>query len=171
MQLFRATAAAFQRDMPQVAGLSQEERLLAYAHFSAAAAGEALRDGGDLAELQERLYRNAYRLGRTPGRLLGVESVGDAMALGRLLYSILEIEFEGSEDGEIAINRCYFSRFYTPDVCRVMSAMDAGLLAGLMGGGELAFSQRITEGRPCCRAHFTPAAGPSAATPGQEQTL
>jgi hypothetical protein len=32
--------------------------------------------------------------------------------------------------------------------------MDRGLLAGLASGGELAFTERITEGRPCCRAHL-----------------
>jgi hypothetical protein len=97
-----------------------------------------------------------------PGRLLGIHSVDDVMALGRLLYSLLDIEFQGSSSGEIMISRCYFSGYYSPEVCRVMSAMDHGLLAGLAGGGKLVFSQRITEGHACCRAHFTVAARPSA---------
>ena len=50
-----------------------------------------------------------------------------------------------------------------------MSAMDRGLLAGLAGGGELAFSQRITEGHPCCRARFALAGNPSSARPWEEQ--
>ena len=164
-QLFRSTAAAFRCDMPRLSGLSREQCLLEYARFTADRAEEALRDGSDLSELQGRLYRNAYRLGRAPGWLLRVRSVDDVMALGRFLYGILDIDFEGSGSGEITIGRCYFSSFYSPEVCQVMSAMDRGLLAGLAGAGELVFMERITEGRPCCRAHFTLAAGPSVAQP------
>jgi hypothetical protein len=163
VQLFQATAAAFRCEMPALRGLSREQCLLAYARFTADRAEEVLRHGDDPAELQERLYRNAYRLGRMPGRLLGVRSVDDVMALGRLLYGILDIEFYGSGSGEITISRCYFSSFYSPEVCRVMSAMDRGLLAGLAGAGDLVFIQRITEGQPCCRGHFTLAASPSSA--------
>jgi hypothetical protein len=173
-QLFRATAAAFQADMPRLSGLSREQCLLAYARFTANQAEEALRQGGDLSELQKRLYRNAYRLGRTPGWLLRVRSVDDVMALGRFLYDVLDIDFHGGDggsgSGEITISRCYFSSFYSPEVCQVMSAMDRGLLAGLAGGGELVFSQRITEGHACCRAGFTLAGAPSSARPWQEQT-
>jgi hypothetical protein len=169
VQLFHATASAFQADMPRLSGLSWEQCLLAYAWFTADRADEALRQGGDLSELQERLYRNAYRLGRTPGWLLGIHSVDDVMALGRFLYGILDIEFQGNGSGEITIGRCYFSSFYRPEVCQVMSAMDHGLLASLAGTGELVFTQRITEGWPCCRAHFTLAGSPSSARLLQEQ--
>ncbi len=155
LQLFGATAAAYQCGMPRLSGLSREQCLLAYARCTAEAAEVALRDETGLAALQERLYRNAYRLGRTPGRLLRVHDVAGVMALARSFYGILDIDFVGNERGEIAIGRCYFSSYYTPDVCRLMSAMDRGLLAGLAGGGELAFSERITEGRACCRARFT----------------
>jgi hypothetical protein len=155
VQLFGATAAAFQASMPSLSGLSHEQCLLAYARFTVDRAAEALANGGSLLELQERLYRNAYRLGRMPGRLLRVRTVDDVVVLGRFLYGTLDIDFTGSGSGQITIRRCYFSDFYTPQVCQLMSAMDRGLLAGLAGGGELVFTARITEGRPCCRAHFT----------------
>jgi general L-amino acid transport system permease protein len=45
-----------------------------------------------------------------------------------------------------------------------------GLLAGLAGGGELVFIERITEGQPCCRACFTLAGSSSSAQSWQEQT-
>lgn len=174
VQLFRATAAAFQADMPRLSGLSREQCLLAYARFTAERADEALRQGDDLPGVQARLYENAYRLGRLPGRLLRVQGVGDTMMLGRSLYDILDIDFHGSDSGsgsgEITISRCYFSSFYSPEACQIMSAMDRGLLAGLAGGGELIFTQRITEGYPCCRARFTLTGSPSSARPWQEQT-
>jgi hypothetical protein len=77
------------------------------------------------------------------------------MDIGRVLYRILDIDLQGDARGEVVISRCYFSRFYSAEVCRLMSAMDRGLFAGLSNGGELTFSSRITQGQPCCRAHFT----------------
>jgi hypothetical protein len=167
-QLFRATATAFQSEMPRLRGLSREQCLLAYARFTSRRAEEALRQVNDLSELQARLYENAYRLGRMPGSLLRVRSVDDIMALAHFLYGILDIEFEGDGSGEITIGRCYFSSFYSPEVCQAMSAMDRGLLAGLAGGGELVFSQRITEGHARCRARFTLTGSPSSARPWEE---
>ena len=163
VHLFRATAAAFQADMPRLSGLSREQCLLAYARFTADQADEALRQDGDLSALQERLYRNAYRLGRMLRWLLRVRSVDDVMALSRFLYDILNSDFDGSDSGEITIRRCYFSSYYSPEVCQVMSAMDRGVFAGLAGGGELVFTERITEGQPCCRARFALAGNPSSA--------
>jgi hypothetical protein len=37
-----------------------------------------------------------------------------------------------------------------------MSALDAGLFAGLTGGRTLTFTQRITEGAPACLANLRP---------------
>jgi len=147
--------------MPRLRGLSRGQCLLAYARFTAEQADEALRRGEDLPALQARLYENAYRLGRTSGVVLRARTVADVMALGRFLYGILDIDFIGNDNGEITIGRCYFSDFYSPGVCQVMSAMDRGLLAGLAGGGELAFSQRITEGHAGCRARFALAGNPA----------
>ena len=175
MQLFRATAAAFQVDMPRLSGLSREQCLLAYARFTADQADEALRQGGDLSGVAGAVVSERISPGPDAGMVAArARSVDDVMALGRSLYDVLDIDFHGSDSGsgsgEITISRCYFSSFYTPEVCRVMSAMDRGLLAGLAGGGELVFIERITEGRPCCRARFTLAGSPSSARPWQEQT-
>jgi hypothetical protein len=170
VQLWRSTAAAFECEMPQLRGLSREECLLEYARFTARYAEQAIARGDDLAGLQERLYRNAYRLGRVPGWLLGVRTTDDVMAVGCFLYSVLDIEFQGNARGGIVIGRCYFSDFYSAKVCRVMAAMDRGLLAGLAGGGELVFSSRITEGHPCCRAHFASLSQPSSDRWSQENT-
>ena len=140
-------------------GLSSDERLSVFASFTrdqvAGAHSGASLPGRDLEAVQQRLYDNAYRLGRRTGRLLGVRGVSDTMAVGRILYRILDIEFQGDAQGDVLISRCYFSGFYSGRVCQVMSAMDWGLLAGLAGSGQLIFSSRITEGQPCCRARFT----------------
>jgi hypothetical protein len=56
--------------------------------------------------------------------------------------------------GEITVRRCPFSDVYSVEVCRLVGALDSGLLAGLSGGDRLEFTQRITEGAPCCLARL-----------------
>jgi len=152
--LFRATARAFDRPVPPLAGLSADECLFRYAQFTEGQVAELLQDGDDLPAVQERLYRNAYELGRACKRASRIRTVEDAMALGRVLYRLLDIELQGDEGGDVVINRCYFSRFYSGQVCQVMSAMDRGLFAGLSDGRQLVFFARITEGQAWCQAHL-----------------
>ena len=70
------------------------------------------------------------------------------------MYDAIGVDFRGDAAGVVTVSRCYFSDVYTPEVCRLVSALDEGLLAGLAGGGRLTFSQRLTEGAVCCRARF-----------------
>ena len=158
-ELFDSTAEAFRCPVPPIKGLSLEQRLRQYALFTQSHAAEALQDGGDVAAVQERLYENAYRLGARYRRWLRVRTIEDVMATGRILYRVLGIEFEGNAQGDVVIRRCFFSAFYSSEVCQVMSAMDRGVFAGLSGGSQLVFSARITEGHNCCQATLHPPAG------------
>jgi hypothetical protein len=150
-ELFARTAAAFGRPVPP-AGRPLRPRLREYALFTRDRAGEALARGGDLSALERRLYRAAAGLGRRYRVRLGLRSAAEAMAAARLIYRGLGIDFRGTAGGEVTVRRCAFSTVYSPAVCRLVSALDRGLLAGLSGGGDLRFSQRITEGAACCRA-------------------
>ena len=151
-QLFARTAAAFGTPVPPPRTRGTSGRLLEYARFTRAQAEEALQRGEDLAALDRRLHRAAYGLGASYRLQLGVRSISGAMAAARLIYRNLGIDFHGSLDGEVIIRRCGFARTYTPQVCRLISALDRGLMAGLARGGELRFRQRITEGADSCRA-------------------
>jgi len=154
-QLFSSTAAAFEARLPPLAGLDSEARLATYARFTQALAQERLQDGRQVEALQRRLYRNAAELGRQYSRWFRPRTVADVMAIGRVLYRTLATDFRGDARGDVVISRCYFARVFSAEVCRLMSAMDAGLFAGLSNGGALTFASRTTEGHPCCRAHFT----------------
>jgi hypothetical protein len=169
-ELFARTAAAFGSPVPAPQGRGPAARLAEYARFTCEQAEEALARyeyngasdgdaaaGGDpaaLAGLERRLYRAARGLGGRFRMQLGVRSPGEALAAARVLYRGLGIDFRCSADGQIVVRRCSFAAVYTPRVCALMSALDRGLLAGLAGGGELRFEQRLTEGACCCRAHF-----------------
>jgi hypothetical protein len=155
IQLFNFTAAAFEAKVPPVIGLDSTECLARYARFTQTHAEQRLREGRGIEAIEAQLYQNAVELGQQHGKQLRLGDVEDVMAIGRVLYRILGIDFQGDAQGEVVINRCYFSRFYSGEVCRLMSAMDRGLFAGLSNGGELNFSSRITEGQPYCRAHFS----------------
>jgi hypothetical protein len=162
LELFACTAGAFGCEAPPTGGLSYEELLDAYARFTAAQASEALRREGlamtgvapDVAEIRRRLYEGACRMGRELRRAFRVTNTADAMAAARVLYRALGIDLRATPSGEITIHRCFFSQYYSNPVCQVIAALDEGLFAGLSGGGQLAFTQRITEGNECCKADF-----------------
>lgn len=154
IRLFQATAVAFRLDVPSLIGLDSAECLAEYARFVQAHAEPRLLDGSNVNALAQHLYQNAFEMVLPFNKWLRLHTMRDVMAIARMLYRILEIDLQGDAQGEIVIHRCYFSNFYSAEACQLMSAMDRGLFAGLSNGGELTFTSRITEGQPCCRAHF-----------------
>jgi hypothetical protein len=146
------------------------------------AGGGGPGDGADGAgptadEISNRLHREAESLGTEFRRRTGISEPREAFAALAFLYGQIGIEIIAAEaaakgggepgggrgpGGGIApsgmlVTRCFFSDHYTPDTCRLMSALDAGVVAGLFGGTSLEFSERITEGAGCCRASLRPA--------------
>lgn len=154
-ELVRLTARAFEAAPPSLEGLSLSEMRRRYAEFSRLQAEQALTHPEGLAPIESRLFDGAYHLGSDIRRELRVSTRRDVMAAARVLYRALEIDLRGDEGGAIVVRRCAFSREYSPEVCGLMSAADAGLLAGLAAGGRLVFSARISEGAQGCRARFT----------------
>jgi hypothetical protein len=152
--LFATTAAGFGRPVPPLDGLDADALLRRYALFTSEQAEAALRDGRDLPALQDRLERGTRALGARLRTGLHLRTTEDAMAVDRVAYGLLDIDFRGTGHGEITVRRCPFSEVYSAEVCRLISALDAGLLAGLSGGDRLEFTQRITTGVPCCLARL-----------------
>ena len=151
-RLFGETASAFGCEPEDVRGLGRRELLERYVAFSAAGAEQVLAQGGDLDAVSRRMWRNAYAMGVTLRRRLGVRSRSDEVRAARVAYRMIGIDLRADERGRVVVDRCAFAERYSPAVCRVMSSLDAGLIAGLTRGGTLAFSERITEGRPRCLA-------------------
>lgn len=153
-ELFGITARAFHTEMPRLDGIPYRECLERYARFTGEVAGDTVRRGIPVQEIEDQLHAGALEMGKTLRRQLRVSTREECMTACRLLYRALEIDFRGNVHGEIVIRSCFFSSYYSREVCRLISSLDAGLIAGLSGGGELAFSQRITDGGKCCRAHI-----------------
>ena len=150
--LCNTTARAFGVPERKLRTWSAEKALQEYAVFSA----ECLNAGG---QDPARLYREAYRTGARVRRLTGFTEKRDLERLVFYLYRNLGIRMGGQLPGEVTVSRCYFSRFYTPEQCALMSHVDSGMIAGIFGGGKLEFSERITGGCGRCRAHFTEGCG------------
>lgn len=153
-ELFEATAGAFECEMPSLQGFSYDECLRAYALFTAQQVEKAIEQRRDLDAIRLRLYHNAYRIGAELAGTFRVATMKDVMSVGQILYRVLGIEFHGTAQGDITIAKCYFSGFYSGQTCRIMSALDTGVLAGLAHGAQLTFTQRITEGSAQCQARL-----------------
>jgi hypothetical protein len=159
-RLLRRTADAFGADLPALRGrVSGIDLLPAYATFSNARAELLLAGRGDVDAVRRDLWRIGDRIGCDLRRALGITSVADAMVAARVVYRALDIDLRGSPTGEVVVARCSFARTYGPEVCVVMSSLDAGLFAGLTDGRRLTFTRRITEGAPACLAALEPTGG------------
>jgi hypothetical protein len=154
-RLFGATACAFGRSRDGVRRLDRATLLERYVAFTAECADETLQASVDVDVVSRRLWRNAYVLGRLVRRRLGVRTRDAALRAVRVAYRMIGIELRVDRSATLVVDRCPFAAAYSPRTCRLMSSMDAGLVAGLTDGGRLAFSERITEGRPRCRASIT----------------
>jgi hypothetical protein len=154
-ELFSLAADAFQTDIPEIRALSYRETLERFAVFTRDEADKAIDSGRDLDALKGRLYANALELGENLRKKYRIKTVSDVMTMSRVLYRILGIDYQGSKQGDVVIQRCFFSSYYSPQVCQVISSLDEGVAAGLSGGGKFSFDQRITEGETCCKAQIS----------------
>ncbi|MCD8224101.1 MAG: hypothetical protein LUC99_04485 [Clostridiales bacterium] len=152
--LMRQTAKAFGVDVPNAAGRSTPELLKAYAQFTAKEAMRAIQHGDDLETLHQKLYQMTYTLGSRLRRWLNPKDEKDCFSVIALLYRNIGIQICEESPGTVCVRKCYFSGFYTPEVCSVISAIDQGIFAGIYQSGKLTFRERITEGYDVCRADF-----------------
>lgn len=150
--LITAMGRAFERHPPDTARLTEPELMTHAIGCSRTWAEEAIRTGADLERLDRRMFREASRLGRRARRRLRVSSEADGLAAARIVYGAIGIDFRPRGTREVSIPTCAFACAYVPDVCRLMSSMDSGLIAGLTGARGLRFTERITEGAATCHA-------------------
>lgn len=142
--LFRATAKAFEKRGCCV--LFSKDPLKEYALFTAACM-ETPADRG-------RLYAVSLTLGRKIRKVTGFTDASLLKRLVFLLYRNIGITMTGQLPGMVTVTACYFAGVYSKEQCSFISAMDAGIIAGICGDGTLAFSKRITEGCKQCTACF-----------------
>ena len=145
--LLNATARAYGKRRVRIWRLPWGQALKAYGAFSQRCLRESTASPG-------RVFEEAYRLGAWVRRMTGFREREDLESLVFFLYRLIGIRMDGSLPGKVRVSACFFSSLYAPSECKRMSSMDAGLIAGIFGGGSLVFSRRITEGCEECEAHF-----------------
>ena len=153
-ELFISTAAAFNKRIPSLKGLSFENSLLKYALFTKEEVEKYIVDGGDPLNLHKGLNEHAILFGKKLRKIFFIKSFKKAVSIFELLYSFIGIDLKISGEGEISVKKCFFSNYYTPNVCAIISAIDSGVFEGISGGCRIEFRQRITEGNDCCKARI-----------------
>ncbi|MEN6348702.1 MAG: hypothetical protein ABFD08_04795 [Syntrophomonas sp.] len=153
-RLFTITAGAFGCEAPPIRTLTFEQCLHEYALFTKELTEGHLKSSSDIDLLKERLFQGAYYLGQDLRRQFGIATSQEVMLVMKIIYNLLGIDLQSEAENQVLIKRCFFSHYYSPEICQVISALDEGLAAGLSDGGKLGFYQRITEGNNCCRAKF-----------------
>lgn len=167
--LFRLTADAFQSEIPELRGLTFSERLARYARFTKEQAEALLYcEGSDeeranrIGTIEGKMYDGSFLLGKDIRKRLRINTWEQAVEALAMIYRIIGVDFhyEGqnafSPDGQsvFTIKACYFSEYYSAEVCELISSLDEGLAAGLSEGGRLRFTQRMTEDCSCCKGYF-----------------
>lgn len=150
--LARLTAKACGVPAPSMRGCNAAQRLVRYRTFTTGLF--AGRTSDELSQLRDAMYQHAFRAGRALAHLPGHGTDIRKRQLVVQLYRTIGITIEGDLPGTIRIPRCSFASAYTPQMCHVMSGMDAGIICGIFGGGTLKFQQRLTEGCAVCLAAY-----------------
>jgi hypothetical protein len=104
------------------------------------------------------MFKSGMKIGSTLKKNLGVgNSRKDLILAAKILYKLLGIEFELIDNKNhmtMLVKHCSLSQYYTPEACYIMSAADEGVVKGLNPNFNMKFSERLTEGSPCCRANL-----------------
>jgi len=146
--LAHVTASAMGGHFPPTEGLSYEECLSAYAHFTREKSAESLAHGDT--EIRDRLFEAGLALGTRYRKRFAVSAVEEATDAMKFVYRMIGIDIDFAGD-KFTVKSCRFSGSYNTQTCRIMSALDEGVFRGLSGSGNLRFSKRITEGCQTCR--------------------
>lgn len=147
--LMNLTARAIGKPGKRTWTLSNDEALRAYAEYTR----DNLREGVDQ-HLLRQMDQEAYKAGRRLRLVLHLRKQADVESLLAALYRNIGITLEGHMPGRLTFSQCFFSQFYTPQLCLAASALDQGIMRGLAGDGRLTFEQRITQGCQHCLATF-----------------
>jgi hypothetical protein len=153
-ELQALTAMAFGEDPPKKKLPPAPSALESYAIFTRGLVDRAIAGGKDMAAVRAALRESAQAFGERLSRGFRVRSGRQAIRLLELAYKAIGIDLKLDEVGGFTVSRCFFSPRYAPGTCRVIAALDEGLMAGILGQGELEFTERITEGQSRCRGTF-----------------
>jgi len=130
---------------------------MAYAHnIRVKALLKALGEEDALKIGRNALFKAGMKLGQEARQRLGVgDSLQDLIRAARVLYRVLGIEFRVQQSGDevfMIVEKCSLSSYYTAMTCKILSAVDEGVVQGLNPNINLNFTERMTDGPSECVA-------------------
>ena len=114
------------------------------------------RGDAGIVQAKDELFKAGVRLGTDiRDRLRLSDEPKQLIAAARLLYRILDIDFQVDADGKgMKVSRCSLAGYYGPFTCEVISRMDEGVVQGLNPRANMRFKERNGSGTPICRAEI-----------------
>ena len=158
------TGLAFEKRPPSFGKMDVDAALSAYREWTWKLVRDKKKE--ELPRLRKRMFKRAYAAGRLLSLLPGIGTEESRELLIRLLYRNIGISLEGEIPGKICVPVCFFASVYDPLTCYAMSGLDAGIICGILGGGKLRFTHRLTMKDPACTALYT---GPCNAKGGRKE--
>jgi predicted ArsR family transcriptional regulator len=152
VHLFKRTAAAFDVPVPPLPA-NCADLLQAYARFTRQQAANVDAERKK-STLNQRLFEQMQQLGTSCRKRLRLQTEKQAVEALQIIYRLINIELKTTQDDVLRIEKCFFSDFYSPETCKLISAMDRGMVSGLTNGLHLEFEERLTEGNSCCLARI-----------------
>lgn len=107
---------------------------------------------------RQALFKAGLEIGEESRARLGVgEKIDDLITAARLLYRVLGINFtvqQNSDEFKMEVARCALSKWYSEQTCRMLSAVDEGVVRGLNHKIGMRFDRMITSGFATCIARI-----------------
>lgn len=105
---------------------------------------------------RKALFQVGLKLGRQACERLNVtDNLDDLTSAARILYHVLGIEFQITTlDNEIflIVMRCALAEYYTVETCKIISAVDEGVIQGLNPHYNMHFTEYMTGDSNICQA-------------------
>ena len=105
------------------------------------------------------MFKAGYEMGCEATKRLGVgKNINDSIVAARILYNVLGINFIVEKHGKnifLRIKSCALAKHYSLETCKIMSAVDEGVITGLNNNLGMKFLKMITEGAEECTACIT----------------
>jgi len=103
---------------------------------------------------REALFATGLALGQDAQKRLKVgDGRADLLNAAKVLYRVLGIEFTVTDDC-LEVHRCALAEHYSADACRILSAVDEGVVSGLYPRAAMRFEKHLTDGCPRCVARI-----------------
>ena len=105
------------------------------------------------------MFKAGYEMGCEATKRLGVgKNIKDSIVAAKILYKVLGINFTVEKHDKnifLRIKSCALANQYSLETCKIMSAVDEGVLTGLNNNMSMKFLKMITEGAKECTACIT----------------